>query len=101
MATKDGFNTGSNPRFSEDLLGLDPHDPEARAFAEHLDRMERCRPAFTIEASLEGVADFAESTNRIGGSRRAFAWAIVTLILLGVLFAAWETVSRALIWLAG
>lgn len=94
-------DTGPHSRFTDDLIGLDPDDPEARAFAEHLDRMERSGPSFTIESSLAGVADFAESTNRLGGVRRHIAWLVVTLILLGVLFAAWETVRMALTWLAG
>jgi hypothetical protein len=83
-----------HPRFYDDLVGLDPDDPEARAFAEHLDRMEKCRPAYTIEASLEGVADFAESSNRLGGARWLAAAVLSTLILLGVLFSAWELLSR-------
>ena len=57
-------------RFHDDLVGLDPDDPEARAFAEHLDRMERVRPMFTVEGELSGVRDFAESANRVGGATR-------------------------------
>ncbi|MPY77494.1 MAG: hypothetical protein GEV04_03170 [Actinophytocola sp.] len=98
---RDEPNAGFNSRFTEDLIGLDPDDPEARAFAAHLDRMERSGPNFTIEASLDGVADFAESTNRVGGVRRDAAWLIVTLILLGVLVGAWDTLRAALTWLAG
>ncbi|MGH3519094.1 MAG: hypothetical protein ACRDQ7_17060 [Haloechinothrix sp.] len=89
-----------HPRFGDDLVGLDPDDPEARAFAEHLDRMERCRPAFTVEASLEGFADFAESSNRLGGSRWLFSALIVGLILLGVVVGAWDTLNDLLEWLA-
>lgn len=92
---------GPNARFSDDLVGLDPDDPEARAFADHLDRMERCSPAFTVEASLEGIADFAESTNRIGGPRWLFSALVVLLILLGVLVAAWDTLSGFVQWLSG
>ncbi len=98
---RDEPDGGPQSRFTDDLIGLDPDDPEARAFAEHLDRMERSGPSFTIESSLAGVADFAESTNRIGGVRRHFAWLVVTLILLGVLFGAWETLRFALTWLWG
>ncbi|WP_034272694.1 hypothetical protein [Haloechinothrix halophila] len=94
-------DTGPHSRFTDDLIGLDPDDPEARAFAAHLDRMERSGPNFTIESSLAGVADFAESTNRMDGVRRHFAWLVVTLILLGVLLGAWETLRLALTWLAG
>lgn len=74
-------------RFHDDLVGLDPDDPEARAFAEHLDRMERVRPMFTVEGELSGVRDFAESANRAGGSRRWAAWALVVLVLVGVGYA--------------
>ncbi len=70
-------------RFHDDLVGLDPDDPEARAFAEHLDRMERVRSMFTVEGELSGVRDFADSANRAGGLRRWFAVLMVGLILLG------------------
>lgn len=80
-------------RFSDDLVGLDPDDPEARAFAEHLDRMERSRPSFTVEGALDGIADFAESSNRIGGLYRRLAGLVVLLILLGVLVGAWDTIA--------
>ena len=70
-------------RFHDDLVGLDPDDPEARAFAEHLDRMERVRPTFTVEGELSGVRDFADSANRAGGLRRWLAVLVVGLILLG------------------
>ncbi len=53
-------------RFHDDLVGLDSDDPEARAFAEHLDRMERVRSMFTVEGELSGVRDFADSANRAG-----------------------------------
>jgi hypothetical protein len=43
---------GPAKRFSDDLIGLDPADPEAKAFAEHLDRMERERPGYTVEGYL-------------------------------------------------
>ncbi len=64
-------------------MGLDPDDPEARAFAEHLDRMERVRPMFTVEGELSGVRDFAESANRSGGATRWLAWLLAVLILVG------------------
>jgi hypothetical protein len=70
-------------RFDDDLVGLDPDDPEARAFAEHLDRMERVRPMYTVEGELSGVRDFAESANRAGGATRWTAWLLVVLVLLG------------------
>ena len=86
-------------RFDDDLVGLDPDDPEARAFAAHLDRMERIRPMFTVEGELAGVGDFAESANRAGGLRRWTALLLVTLILLGagfVIYEALEVVLRIL-----
>jgi hypothetical protein len=92
---------GPHPRFHEDLVGLDPFDPEARAFAEHLDRIERCGPNFTIEASISGVADFAESSNRLGGLRWWASVALVVLIIFGVLVAAWDIIGHAITWLGG
>ncbi|EHK85235.1 hypothetical protein ACWGRK_13365 [Saccharomonospora azurea] len=96
-------NPGSerHPRFDDDLVGLDPDDPEAQAFAEHLDRMQRCDPTFTIEGSLRGVADFAEGSNRAGGLRWWVAALVVCLILIGVLFSAWDIVVDLLAWLGG
>lgn len=87
---------GTERRFTEDLVGLDPNDPEARAFAEHLDRMERNRPGFTVEGSLGGVQDFADSANRMGGHRRMTAMLLIGLILLGVAVAAWDTLGLVL-----
>jgi len=66
-----------SPRFDDDLLGLDPADPEAQAFAAHLDRMQRQGPAFTVEGYLDGVRAFADSANRAEGGRR---WAAVVLV---------------------
>ncbi|SFQ60482.1 hypothetical protein SAMN05421810_110165 [Amycolatopsis arida] len=90
-----------HPRFDDDLVGLDPDDPEAQAFAAHLDRMQRSGPTFTVEASLAGIADFADSTNRTGGLRWLVAVVVVCLILVGVLVSAWDTIGRALEWLGG
>lgn len=89
-----------HPRFHEDLVGLDPFDPEARAFAEHLDRIERCGPTFTIEACLDGVSDFADSSNRLGGLRWWISAAVVVLMVIGVMVAAWDIVGRAIQWLS-
>ena len=66
-------------RFDDDLVGLDPDDPEAQAFAAHLDRMQRQGPTFTIEGYLDGVRTFADSANRAEGGRR---WAAVVLVAL-------------------
>ena len=68
-AGPDGGPPGPPGRFADDLVGLDPDDPEARAFAAHLDRMERVRPMFTVEGELGGVRDFAESANRMSGRK--------------------------------
>jgi hypothetical protein len=77
-------------RFEEDLIGLDPQDPEAREFAEHLDRIERSRSGYTVEGYLGGISDFADSANRLGGHRRLTALILTTLILGGVVVAAWD-----------
>jgi hypothetical protein len=76
-------------RFHDDLIGLDPADPEAKAFAEHLDRMERERPGYTVEGYLAGVEDFADSANRASGQQRLLAVLVVFLILLGVVLSVW------------
>lgn len=66
-------------QFDDELVGLDPDDPEAQAFAAHLDHMQRERPAFTVEGYLDGVRDFADSANRAEGGRR---WAAVLVVVL-------------------
>jgi hypothetical protein len=73
-------------QFDDELVGLDPDDPEAQAFALHLDRMQRQHPAFTVEGYLEGVRDFADSANRAEGGRR---WGAVLVALLLLVVAAW------------
>jgi hypothetical protein len=75
----------------DELAGLDPDDPEVKAFGEHLSRIRRQGPGFTVEGYLAGVTDFAESVNRAQGPRRASAVLVVVLLLLGVAFAVWET----------
>lgn len=79
-------------RFDDDLLGLDPNDPEAQAFAAHLDRVERVRSNYTVEGYLSGMADFADGANRLGGHYRLMASLLAVLILLGVAVAAWDAV---------
>lgn len=81
---------GPQGRFADDLIGLDPGDPEVQAFAAHLDRMERTPPAFTVEGSLAGVREFAESANRTDGTRRLVAVTVVGLLLLGVVVVVWD-----------
>jgi hypothetical protein len=77
-------------QFDDELLGLDPHDPEARAFAEHLDRMQRQRPGFTVEGYLAGVSDFADSANRAEGERRWGAVIVVLLLLAVAAYLVWD-----------
>ncbi|GAA3848467.1 hypothetical protein GCM10022243_13150 [Saccharothrix violaceirubra] len=89
---------GGSPddRFDDELIGLDPDDPETRAFAAHLDRMHREHPTFTVEGSLAGVEHFADSANRAGGLRRQTAVLIVLLILLGVGVSVWFYLGQIL-----
>lgn len=77
----------------DELIGLDPDDPETRAFAEHLNRMRTNRPNFTVEGYLDGVGDFADSSNRANGHRRLTAVILVGLLLLGALWAVWQTLG--------
>jgi hypothetical protein len=83
---QDRERPGRSPRFDDELLGLDPHDPEAQAFAEHLDRMSEERPTYTVEGYLHGVSTFADCANRAEGGRR---WAAVTVCVLLLAIAAW------------
>ncbi|QUQ66616.1 hypothetical protein [Kutzneria sp. CA-103260] len=87
---------GPKDRFEDDLIGLDRDDPEVKAFAEHLDRMERVRNGYTVEGYLAGVTDFAESANRSSGHRRLMVGLVVLLILLGVGFATWNLLTVVL-----
>lgn len=92
-----GDAPGPPGRFADDLVGLDPDDPEARAFAAHLDRMERVSPSsFTVEGQLAGVRDFAESANRADGTRRVAAVLMVALVLLGTGYVIFETLEVVL-----
>ncbi len=78
-------------RFHEELIGLDPDDPEVRAFAAHLDRISNNhRSGYTVEGYLGGIADFADSANRLGGHRRLTVLILITLILGGVGVAVWD-----------
>jgi hypothetical protein len=86
----------SDELIDEELIGLDPEDPETKAFAEHLSRMRGPgggHNAFTVEGYLNGVGEFANSVNRANGHRRLMAVIVIGLILLGVLFAVWETLG--------
>jgi hypothetical protein len=86
MTYREGMHD-PDERFTEELDGLDPNDPEAMAFAEHLRRMHQTAPTYTIEGQLTGFRRFAESANRAEGHRRLMAVLLVSLILLGVAFA--------------
>lgn len=87
---------GPTGRFADDLIGLDPRDPDVQAFAAHLDRMEQVRPGYTVEGYLDGVSAFVDSANRTGGLRRLAATVLVTLILLGVGVAVWNALLYVL-----
>ena len=84
-------------RFDDELVGLDPDDPDAQAFAAHLDRMQQQSPTFTVEGYLDGVRAFAESANRAEGGRR---WAAVLLVGLLLVVAAYA-VYDALLFVVG
>ena len=96
----DGYRVGVTARQDDDdsdpigdeLIGLDPEDPETRAFAEHLRRMQAPTNSFTVEGYLRGVGEFANSANRANGHRRLMAVILVSLLLLGVIWAAWQTI---------
>ena len=79
-----------SPQFDDELIGLDPEDPEAREFAAHLERTQQVRPSYTVEGYLSDVGDFADSANRLGGHYKLMAAILVLLILLGVTITAWD-----------
>jgi hypothetical protein len=79
-------------RFDDDLIGLDRDDPEAQAFAAHLDRMHRRHPAFTVEGYLDDVGTFADSVNRAQGERYWAAVAVVVALLAVVGWLIWESI---------
>jgi hypothetical protein len=91
-----GDSKDEDEKFQEELIGLDPQDPETLAFAEHLDRMKRQRPGYTVEGYLEGVQDFADSANRTSGHQRLVAVIVVGMILLGVILTIWFALSDIL-----
>ncbi|RZT85282.1 hypothetical protein EV383_2146 [Pseudonocardia sediminis] len=84
-----------SPRFDDDLIGLDPDDPEARAFAAHLDKMERVTTC-TVEGYLQSVGDFADSANRAEGARRLAAVLVVSALLLGAAWIIWDVLVLVL-----
>ncbi|ALG14796.1 hypothetical protein [Kibdelosporangium phytohabitans] len=90
MAVSASPDEPASQRYREDLEGLDPHDPEVREFAAHLDRIEKSRSGYTVEGYLGGISDFADSANRLGGYYRMLALLVIGLILIGVGVAAWD-----------
>ena len=84
---------GSPDPIADELIGLDPDDPETRAFADHLRRMQTPSNSYTVEGYIRGFGDFANSANRASGHRRLTAVIVVGLILIGVLWAVWETLG--------
>ena len=87
---------GPHDPFDDELIGLDPDDPETRAFAEHLSRMRDPGNRYTVEGYLNGVGEFANSANRANGHRRLMAVILVGLLLLGVAWAVWQTLIDVL-----
>jgi hypothetical protein len=83
-------------QFDGELIGLDREDPEAQAFAAHLEHMQQTRPTFTVEGYLHGVSEFADSVNRTEGGRRWGAVLVVLLILLGAAYVAWQVLEFVL-----
>ena len=92
MATASSFpdEPDSSPRLDDELIGLDPDDPETQAFRAHLERQHRVRPSYTVEGYLSDMSDFADSANRLGGHRKLMAGLLALLILLGVTITAWD-----------
>lgn len=93
---QDDEPVGPTGRFADDLVGLDPHDPEAQEFAAHLDRMEQPNAHATVEGMLQGVGDFAQGANRAVGERRIMVVATVTLMLIGVIYTVWNATGFVL-----
>jgi hypothetical protein len=79
---------------ADELIGLDPDDPETRAFADHLRRMQTPTNSFTVEGYVRGFSEFANSANRANGHRRLTAVILVGLLLLGVGWAVWQTIGE-------
>jgi hypothetical protein len=93
---EDPRRKATSDEVDDDLIGLDPEDPEVQAFAEHLDRVQRVRPNYTVEGYLSGMSDFADGANRLGGHHRLMATILAMLILLGVAVAVWNVLGYLL-----
>jgi hypothetical protein len=83
-------------RFDEELIGLDRDDPEAQAFAAHLDRMHRQHPAFTVEGYLDDVGAFVDSIHRAQGERWFAAVGVVLLLLAVAVGLVWDVLTFVL-----
>src|SRR3954452_15053268 len=92
MATTSSYpeEPDKSPRLDDELIGLDPDDPETQAFAAHLRRAHSVRPSYTVEGYLSDVGDFADSANRLRGHRKLMATILVLLIMLGVVVTTWD-----------
>jgi len=92
MATASSYpdEPDSSRPLDDELIGLDPDDPETQAFRAHLERQHRVRPSYTVEGYLSDMSDFADSANRLGGHRKLMAGILAVLILLGVVITAWD-----------
>lgn len=90
---QDGADDPDDDAIADELIGLDPDDPETRAFADHLRRMQSPTPSFTVEGYLRDVGEFANSANRAVGHRRLMAVLVVGLLLLSVAYAVWRTLG--------
>lgn len=92
--------TARSRQFDDELVGLDPDDPEAQAFADHLDRMQRQPATFTVEGYLAGVSFFADSANRAEGGRRWAAVGVVLLLLAVAAYLMWDSLMFVVLtWL--
>jgi hypothetical protein len=87
---------GDEDPIADELIGLDPDDPETLAFAEHLRRMQTPSSSYTVEGYVRGFSEFANSANRANGHRRLTAVVLVALLLVGVLWAIWQAVGFVL-----
>lgn len=86
----------AGPDPADELIGLDPHHPETRAFARHLERMRHVPANHTVEGYLRGIEDFADSANRTGGLVRWFTVTVVLLLLAGFAWSAYQTLG--MVW---
>ena len=77
-------------RFDDELIGLDRDDPEAQAFAAHLDRMQRSTRRSPWRATSTTSARFVDSVHRAQGERWFAAVAVVLLLLAVAAFAIWD-----------